>query len=472
MMDLPTRLEPVLAGLGYELVMLERAGRGLIRIFIDKPGGITIDDCVAVSNHLTHLFTVENIDYDRLEVSSPGLDRPLVKPQDYVRFAGEPVTLMPSDMAILESPDTRRDLPCTVTQRKPELGFDLKFHSGYEVSLPLRELAGSGEVLSIVFRVYAQEDPAHPAYFVQHYQVPAIEDDAHGDAFLQGIVDVGEGKYHVDWLMRDRAERICSSSWDVEAALSPKDKPIPLFIGPNTIAEAEPEPFVNDVARTEHAADDGINVKLLVNFAPQDSQSASLQRTDTDALVSILKAIERDPHVQRLSLVAFNMEQGRIVYRQEPAQEIDFPALGKALQTMKLGTVDVVRLGQKHSETDFLEDLIQKEMGASSHPDAVIFAGPKAMLDADVPQDDLRRIGDIECPVFYMNYNLNPQAVPWKDSISHAIRAFKGTEYTISRPRDLWFSTTEMLNRIVRSKRQHALTSAAARGDAITSGSR
>jgi ribosome maturation factor RimP len=93
MMDLPARLEPVLAGLGYELVLLERAGRGLIRIFIDKPGGITIDDCVTVSNHLTHLFTVENIDYDRLEVSSPGLDRPLVKPQDYSRFAGEQVTL-------------------------------------------------------------------------------------------------------------------------------------------------------------------------------------------------------------------------------------------------------------------------------------------------------------------------------------------------------------------------------------------
>ena len=92
-MDLPARLEPILAGLGYELVMLERAGRGLLRIFIDKPGGITIDDCATVSNHLSHLFTVENIDYDRLEVSSPGLDRPLVKPQDYVRFAGNPVTL-------------------------------------------------------------------------------------------------------------------------------------------------------------------------------------------------------------------------------------------------------------------------------------------------------------------------------------------------------------------------------------------
>jgi ribosome maturation factor RimP len=93
MMDLSARLEPVLAGLGYELVMLERAGRGLLRIFIDKPGGVTIDDCVAVSNHLTHLFTVENVDYDRLEVSSPGLDRPLTKPKDYERFAGEQVTL-------------------------------------------------------------------------------------------------------------------------------------------------------------------------------------------------------------------------------------------------------------------------------------------------------------------------------------------------------------------------------------------
>jgi len=194
-----------------------------------------------------------------------------------------------------------------------------------------------------------------------------------------------------------------------------------------------------------------------VNFAPQNAESAELQRSDTEALVSILKAIQRDSHVASLSLVAFNMQEGRIVYRQDSSNVIDFPALGKALRSMKLGTVNIVQLGQKHSETDFLQTLIEKEIGAAAHPDAVIFAGPKAMLDADVPQGDLRRIGDIDCPVFYMNYNLNPQAVPWKDSISHAIKAFKGTEYTISRPRDLWFSTSEMLNRILHSKWQHAL---------------
>ena len=73
----------------------------------------------------------------------------------------------------------------------------------------------------------------------------------------------------------------------------------------------------------------------------------------------------------------------------------------------------------------------------------------------------MRRIGEIECPVFYMNYNPNPQSVPWKDSISHAVRFFKGTEYTISRPRDLWFATSEMLTRVARFKRLRAEASVA-----------
>ncbi|MGH9582504.1 MAG: hypothetical protein ACRD4O_06165, partial [Bryobacteraceae bacterium] len=104
----------------------------------------------------------------------------------------------------------------------------------------------------------------------------------------------------------------------------------------------------------------------------------------------------------------------------------------------------------------FLENLIEHEVAGPSLPDAIVFAGPKAMLDANVPQSDLRRIGDVECPVFYMNYNLNPQAVPWKDAISHAIHVFKGTEYTISTPRELWSATSEMLNRVVRLKHERA----------------
>ena len=89
-MDLLKLIEQTAEGLGYELVDFETSPRGrLMRVFIDSPNGITVDDCSAVSNQLTRIFEVENVDYDRLEVSSPGLDRPLKKLADFERFAGE-----------------------------------------------------------------------------------------------------------------------------------------------------------------------------------------------------------------------------------------------------------------------------------------------------------------------------------------------------------------------------------------------
>ena len=100
-MDLAELLETTLTGLGYVLVDWERSAKGtFIRIFIDKPqvsadaasdgnAGINVDDCAAVSHHLTRVLTVENVNYERLEVSSPGLDRPLKKERDFVRFAGQ-----------------------------------------------------------------------------------------------------------------------------------------------------------------------------------------------------------------------------------------------------------------------------------------------------------------------------------------------------------------------------------------------
>ncbi len=88
-------IESTLSGMGYELVEFEKAARGLVRVFIDIPfdpaaeeaRSITVEDCEKVTHQLVHVFTVENVAYERLEVSSPGLDRPLKKLADYVRFA-------------------------------------------------------------------------------------------------------------------------------------------------------------------------------------------------------------------------------------------------------------------------------------------------------------------------------------------------------------------------------------------------
>ena len=92
-------LDRTVPPMGYELVDWELQPRaGLVRVFIDAPKGVDVEDCARVSNQLTHLFNVENVAYDRLEVSSPGLDRPLRRIADYSRFTGEEAQLTLREM--------------------------------------------------------------------------------------------------------------------------------------------------------------------------------------------------------------------------------------------------------------------------------------------------------------------------------------------------------------------------------------
>jgi len=102
-LSLQQAVERGVQALGYELVDVERSAGGLLRVFIDRVAGnrydagpgdaVTVDDCERVTRHLQYALEVDGVDYARLEVSSPGLDRPLRKPADWQRFAGSEVEL-------------------------------------------------------------------------------------------------------------------------------------------------------------------------------------------------------------------------------------------------------------------------------------------------------------------------------------------------------------------------------------------
>ena len=130
-MDLTAILDNSVSAMGYDLVELELANRGrLMRVFIDKADGVDVEDCAKVSNHLTRLLTVEGVDYDRLEVSSPGLDRPLKRPRDFARFLGERAQI-------------KIRLPLNGRRR-----FIGKLHNVGEIGI---ELDVDGELMSITF---------------------------------------------------------------------------------------------------------------------------------------------------------------------------------------------------------------------------------------------------------------------------------------------------------------------------------
>jgi ribosome maturation factor RimP len=93
MADIFALSQEALAGMDIELVDVERAPLGLLRVTIDRPEGVRIEDCEQVSKQLSRVFEVENIDYARLEVGSPGIDRPLKRLADFIRFANERVEI-------------------------------------------------------------------------------------------------------------------------------------------------------------------------------------------------------------------------------------------------------------------------------------------------------------------------------------------------------------------------------------------
>ena len=128
-------VESTLAGMGFELVDTQLSNHGrLLRIFIDRPGGVTVDHCADVSRHLSRVFEVEGIDYDRLEVSSPGLDRPLRKAADFVRFSGQKVDVR---MRTADAAGRRRFVGTLKNFAESAATIDVDGHS---VSLKLEEI--------------------------------------------------------------------------------------------------------------------------------------------------------------------------------------------------------------------------------------------------------------------------------------------------------------------------------------------
>ena len=136
---------PILDSMGIELVELEfrKEGPGMVlRLFIDKPGGILLDDCSAVSRELSEILDVEEIipvEYN-LEVSSPGLNRPLTKPADYDRYVGKLVKVRTYEMIADAAGNRRKTFLGQLEELKDGI-IHIRLKEGQSAAIPFDKVA-------------------------------------------------------------------------------------------------------------------------------------------------------------------------------------------------------------------------------------------------------------------------------------------------------------------------------------------
>jgi len=357
--------------------------------------------------------------------------------------------LLQTDLAVLESEEPRRDLPCVVTTLKPVLGFDFMFHTGYQVEVPIRELAGGGNELTVFFRVVAQDRPDDPSNIVQNVPVPPLKERVRGEGTFYGTFTLGEGKYHVDWLVRDERMRTCSMSWDLDTKLNSKDRRLRQWIPQSLVRLLGPlfaaEPPVL------RAPDNGSpRFSIVVNFDPSDPSAALIDEPGLEGLLAILRRMGRDPRIEPYSIIVCSLETQQVIYQQENKSGIDLPALGVALASAKLGTVDAKRLVATNGPAQFAADLIQEQL-RKEDSDALIVLGPKGGSETRISRQTLESFDQLGKPAFYLSYAMG-QVSPWRDPVSSIMKHLRGFEYRIDRPKDFFNAWSEVVTRIVQAK--------------------
>ena len=366
-----------------------------------------------------------------------------------LKSAGE-MKLRQTDFAVLERKEPRTDLPCTVSRIKPELDWDFTFHTGYQVGVPLTELAGSGNELIVLFRVVPLSRADEPVYMMQRTPIPPIEAGAKGEGRFHGYFTLGEGKYHVDWLMRNQQGHICSTSWDLETKVNSKETQLRPWISQAPILPPSP-PFADEppVVRTPEIRLP--RVSIIVNFDPADPSSARLDERDIETLMATLRRIRRDPRIETYSFIACSLEIQQVVYQQEDISTIHLPALGEALRSLKFGIVDAKRLTLNKGATQFATDLIREHL-TKEKPDALVVLGRKAGWESRVSREALESFEKLGIPAYYFSYNADQQLGLTRDPISSIVKRLGGLEYAINRPKDFFDAWSNVVDRILRAK--------------------
>ena len=339
---------------------------------------------------------------------------------------------LPPRLRAMESPWNERPLECSVTPIKPALNFAFRIQAGFTVRIPMNQFEGKGHGWAILTRITPREGDRQPVFLASRTPLPDVPKNK-VEVELGGGYLLGEGKYDVRWMLLDDQDRACHKDWTIEARLTRAEREARVAMRPNTVAAFS----LRGAPASEIDHDDvaPLRISILMNAAPLSPRRNRLRGTDGMSLVGSLSALLERLPTRSVHMVAFNLEQQKVIYQRDNFTLDAIQQVWRALNGLELDLVDYHTLLNRRGHMDLLAGLLNQEVHAAQPSDAVVILGPVAR-SLDKPPRDLLEKPEGELPRFfffrYKPWYRQPSTLP--DTLTLAVNRLKGKVLTIHTP--------------------------------------
>jgi hypothetical protein len=344
-----------------------------------------------------------------------------------------PSKFSPALKQVLDNAVSSAPLKCDVTILKPALNFGFRFQAGFIAGVPLNQFRGTGHSWAIVTKITPQDEPLPPVFLISTATLPDIPNTKqHGET--GGAYLLGEGNYHVDWMLFDETKRVCRKSWTIKVALSASERKVKTAMPPNAIGDLT----FRGSTYTLPDKDDvrPVRITILLHAAPLFPRRTRIRPSDGLMLLGSLSSLLSRLPSPSVRLVVFNMDQQKEVYRQDGFSLDSLDQVSRSISQLELGLVDYHSLENRHAPAEFLTSLINRELIAKDPSEIVLFLGPPSRFGEKIPQTALEeRTGS--SPYFF-----SFQFEPWlrrpnggfPDTITQTVGRLKGKTITVHTP--------------------------------------
>ncbi len=332
-------------------------------------------------------------------------------------------------------------LNCSIERERPWLDFTFHFDAGFHITCPFREFGGRQTRVTILVRVTPQGgNPVVLGTFAVFRGLSVNQSLVYpgkGKAYYtaSGGFSVGEGRYRVEVLLVDPRHRTCRRVWQIKVPHH-MQKAVPVVLAAHQVSSLTIPPWRGPQPKGR------LRLAVLLSAGSYDPRANRLRAGYQTMLLQILSSLLQQVPCVSAHLVAFNLDQERVIYRADAFQPSGFAGLQQAFNGLALGTISVRTLEKRNEWPQMLATLMNQQLATNPPPDAVIILGRSFRWVRKLPRDMLMFHYEGMSQIFY--FENGPQNL-FPDSLGFLTKTLRGKIYRISTPHDLGAAIQKML---------------------------